>query len=50
MVGEAVAGCGETWFIHTTSLRSHRMALMPQKLRMLKKVVQQGHSERRGGA
>jgi hypothetical protein len=37
MVGEAVAGCGNTWFIHTTSLRSYRMALMPQTLRMLKK-------------
>ncbi len=37
----------KTWFIETTSLRSHGMALMPQKLRMLKQAVQQGHSERR---
>ncbi len=37
----------KTLFIHTASLRSHGMALMPQKLRMLKKVAQQGRSERR---
>jgi hypothetical protein len=40
MVGEAVAGCGTTRFIETISLKSHRMAVMPKKLRMLKKAVQ----------
>jgi hypothetical protein len=40
----------ENRFIHTTSLRYHKVALMPQKLRMLKKAVQQGRSERRGEA
>jgi hypothetical protein len=37
MVGEAVAGCGTTRFIETISLKSHRMAVMPKKLRMLKR-------------
>jgi hypothetical protein len=48
MVSETVAGCETTWFIETISLKSHRMAVMPKKLRMLKKAVQRGCSKRRG--
>jgi hypothetical protein len=45
-----LAGYGKTRCIHKIPLKSHRMPLLPQYLRMIKMAVQQGRSERRGEA
>jgi hypothetical protein len=45
-----LAGCGKTRCTHTTPLKFDRRRDGSKNLRMLKKAVQQGRSERRGEA
>ena len=45
-----LAGCGKTRFMHKTPLESSIWRRCHNSLRMLKKAVQQGRSERRGEA
>jgi hypothetical protein len=45
-----LAGCGKTRFIHEMPMESSIWRQCQDSLRMLKKAVQQGRSERRGEA